>query len=49
VLAPKEQATVMLVMDVSGSMNAIDVGFGALRHQAWIAASQSRGPVKSAT
>jgi hypothetical protein len=28
VLAPKEQATVMLVMDVSGSMNAIDVGFG---------------------
>ena len=29
VLAPKEQATVMLVMDVFGSMNAIDVGFGS--------------------
>jgi hypothetical protein len=34
VLAPKEQATVMLVMDVSGSMNAIDVGFGSYEERA---------------
>jgi Ca-activated chloride channel family protein len=34
VLAPKEQATVMLVMDVSGSMNAIDIGFGSYEERA---------------
>jgi type IV secretory pathway TrbF-like protein len=35
VLASKQQATVMLVMDVSGSMNAIHVGFGSYEETAF--------------